>query len=239
MSDILLRTSSSSSYHHASKQCNDGHCLWTDQVKKLKESLSTLNNTDPCNLLEHFFTQAINSEFASESSDFIDILKTILSISVRETVNTNSRQHAADVLSKIYKHNILDKIRLSDIRNHAVFKIYSKCGIAVDTYFERFSSPPGSVAQNTAYSKVAHGNAMCNAEDTKILTNILTYFQFLKRVNLVKQHVTGINESCSASNLNWMGTMLLSAIKEKSLSELIWELFLDLWYYNEAIARLN
>jgi hypothetical protein len=232
-------SSTNVSYLNASNECESGHRLWIEQVQRLQESLTTLHNTDPCNIIEHFFTQAINTEFASESAEFQNTLKKLLSVSVRQKLDVNSRQHAADVLAQIYSHRLLNQIRLSDIRNHAVFQIYSKCGIAVDTYFERFSSPPGSSAQNTAYSKVAHGNAICNAETTKILSNVLTYFQFLKRVNVVKQQTIGHHAICSQSHLNWVGTMWLATIKEKSLSELIWELFLDLWSYNEAITCLN
>lgn len=235
----LVSSSSNDAYPNASKLCENGHSIWIEQVNKLKESLNTLNNTDPCNIIEHFFTQAINTEFASESSEFKNVLKQLLSFSVRQPVNDSSRQHAANLLANIYRYRILNQIRLSDIRNHAVFTIYSKCGIAVDTYFERFSSPPGSAAQNNDYSKVAHGNAICNAETTKILSNILTYFQFLKRVNEVKQQLLEVEPTCSPSRLNWMGTMWLAAVKEKSLSDLIWEHFLDLWYYNEAITCLN
>jgi len=235
----LASSSSNNAYPNASKLCEDGHIIWMGQVNKLTESLKRLNNTEPCNIIEHFFTQAINSEFASESSEFKNVLKKILSLSVRQPVHESSRQHAANVLSKIYNHRILNQIRLSDIRNHAVFTIYSKCGIAVDTYFERFSSPPGSDAQNNEYSKVAHGNAICNAETTKLLSNILTYFQFLKRVNEVKKQILDVETTCSPSRLNWMGAMWLAAIQEKSLSDLIWEHFLDLWYYNEAITCLN
>lgn len=218
--------------------CSKGHALWLDQISKLRASVQSLLDTNPNNIIQHFFTQAMETEFKSESNQFRRTLKQLLSIAVQQPLTTTSpREQAALVLASVVKVkvNILSQIRLADIRNQAVFQVYGKCGVTLETYFERYSSPPGNTQQNQAYAKVAHGNAICNAESIRILTDLLVYMQFLKRVYVVKQMM--FNDSgATACTLNWVGFMWHARIRSHGMSDLIWELFLDLWYYSEVIA---
>ena len=68
---------------------------------------------------------------------------------------------------------ILADITLADIRNIIAFDIYKQCGITIDTYFERYSSPPGSAEQTEQYNRIAHGSAKASASKTKLLTTVL------------------------------------------------------------------
>ena len=179
--------------------CEKQHSLWLDQVQKLKSSLSVLTSTDPMNILQHFFLQAL-------------------------------QQRSANIIKSLGLYTpILNHIRLSDLRNKAVFDVYRQCGIHVDTYFERYSSPPGTVDENECYSRIAHGDARATATQTVHLSNVLNWMQILKRFFLVYDSLT-VEQDFNKTNLNWIGAMWKGRIEQRSLGDLVWELFLDLWY---------
>jgi len=209
---------------------NGGHKLWLEQIHKLRKSMETLKSTDNNNIIEHFFTQAMDYEFENESIAFKAVLKELLSAAVLYNSATTPSESAAFILKQIIKHSF-PKFKLSDIRNYAVFNMYKRSGVTVDTYFERFSSPPGNVRQNRVYSQIAHGHAVCNAADTSKLAELLTYMQFLKRVFVVKKMLTEPEISVLPSQLDWVGAMMTSCLKETSLSMLIWVLFIDTYNY--------
>jgi hypothetical protein len=210
---------------------NGGHNLWLEQIHKLRKSMETLSCTDNNNIIEHFFTQAMENEFEHESITFKATLKELLSAAVIYNSTQSPSESAAFILKKITNLSF-PKIRLADIRNYAVFNMYMRCGVTVDTYFERFSSPPGTEAQNSAYSKIAHGGSIANAEDTSELDNLLTFLRFLKRVFVVKRMLVNPKTVTKTYQLDWIGQMMVSHIKETNLSMLIWDLFLDVYNYN-------
>jgi hypothetical protein len=212
---------------------NGGHTLWLEQIAKLRKSMETLKSTDNNNIIEHFFTQAMENEFENESIAFKATLKELLSAAVIYNSAQSPSENAAVILKKITKSSF-PKIRLADIRNYAVFNMYMRCGVTVDTYFERFSSPPGSLQQNSAYSKIAHGGSIANAADTAKLADLLTFLRFLKRVFVVKRMLVDPNFVVKPSQLDWIGQMMVSHIKETNLSTLIWDLFLDIYNYNSS-----
>jgi hypothetical protein len=74
---------------------------------------------------------------------------------------------------------------LNDLRNILVFEIFKRCGITIDTYFERYSSPPGTKEQSAYYLNIAHGKALCTAEWTNKLSFIVNTMELLKTVFLV------------------------------------------------------
>ena len=101
----------------------------------------------------------------------------------------------------------------------------------IDTYFERYSSPPGSDQQNLIYIKIAHGQAKASASNTKKLNNIIVYMQLLKRFFLIHDFLNDNTIQLKKSNVNWMGSMWAAHIEETSLGDLIWSLYLDIWHY--------
>jgi hypothetical protein len=210
---------------------NGGHKLWLEQIHKLRRSMETLSCTDNNNIIEHFFTQAMENEFENESIAFKATLKELLSAAVLHNSTQSPSNSAAYVLKNITKLSF-PKIRLADIRNYAVFNMYMRCGVTVDTYFERFSSPPGTEAQNSVYLNIAHGGSITNAADTSKLAILLTCFRFLKRVFVVKRMLVDPNFVVKSSQLDWVGQMMVSHVKESSLSMLIWDLFLDIYNFN-------
>ena len=214
-----------------------GHKIWLYQIEKLRKSMQTLTCTNPGNIIEHFFTQAMENEFCSESTAFKTILKQILTCAIHYTQTGSCSESAAIILQQVTGQTKNDaerrqnNFRLADIRNYAVFNMYMRKGITIDTYFERFSSPPGSKCQNEAYARVAHGSAVCNADQTSKLADTLTYLQFIKRVLIVKQLLSDPTLTVSAGQLNWIGSMMVAKVEDTNLSTLIWELFVDIFNY--------
>jgi len=74
--------------------CDEQFDVWKTQVTKLKSSLGSLVNTDPNNLIQHFFLQAIQQEFSKELESNKNTIKTILCLAVNEaeTLSGNVRQ---------------------------------------------------------------------------------------------------------------------------------------------------
>jgi hypothetical protein len=210
--------------------CNKEHQRWLSQVEKLKGSMGELTNTDPKNLLQHFFLQVIEIEFSSVLETHKIAIKTLICNAVsqsRQLVGT-VRERAAQVIKQTRVTELLPRIRLTDIRNKAVFEVYKNCGVTVDTYFERYSSPPGSAEQNVMYSQIAHGAATATARETVELANILLWMQILKRFFTVYDSLT-LDVELTPCTLNWVGAMWLRHVRERSLGDLVWELYLDLW----------
>lgn len=211
--------------------CEEEYRVWETQVFKLQRSLGTLVNTDPNNLIQHFFLQAIQQEFSTELESNKNTIKAILCTAVQEAprLSGNVRQRAAAIIQRFHPASLLHRVRLADIRNKAVFDIYRQCGVTTDTYFERYSSPPGTEEQNACYSHIAHGNAQASAKQTTTLSNVLTWMQVAKRFFVVYDSIHG-STVLTKYNLNWIGAMWKCHVDDKSLGDLIWELFLDLWY---------
>lgn len=212
--------------------CAAQHELWVSQLKVLKEECARLSETEPRNVLEHFFLQAAETELVNELEHVKKKTKKMICYALEhlESITGSYRQRAAAVLKQFMDQSIIHHINLSDLRNIAVFEIYKHCAITVDTYFERYSSPPGNAAQNTVYNQMAHGHAIATAENTVLLGTILMYMQILKRVFVVFDAVFNDIET-SKLTLNWIGAMWACHIDEKKLGDLVWELFLDVCVY--------
>jgi hypothetical protein len=208
------------------------HRLWVSQVEVLKESVSKLSETEPKNVLQHFFLQAAQSELLNESESVKTMSEQMICYALEHsaTMTGSCRQKAGSILRHFISDTVIQNVNLSDLRNIAVFEIYKRCDMTLDTYFERYSSPPGSAAQNTVYNHMAHGRAMATADTTITLGHILLYMQILKRFFVVSDHVFHNSEICE-STLNWMGAMWASHIQQKTLGDLVWELFLDIYAY--------
>lgn len=217
--------------HDDHMDCDGQHLMWLKQVERLKVSMGNLSQTEPCNVLQHFFLQAAESELSTELEDFKNLIKVIITDAIKngDQIQGTHREKSCQILKKYLDIPILSHIRLTDIRNRAVFEIYQRCGITVDTYFDRYSSPPGNASQNEIYGNIAHGDACASANITKTLSKVLSCVQILKRVFMVQDMVKGIDSIPSECNLNWLGAMWACHIQKHSLGDLIWELFLDLW----------
>ena len=150
--------------------------------------------------------------------------------------NGSVRERAARIIKKEYVP-MIKHIRLADIRNRIVFEIYKTKGITVDTYFERYSQPPGTDEQNTQYSKMAHGSALyTTAKHTQLLSDTIIYFQLLKRVYVIYDIIFKDTDMPDATELNWLTVAWQEKIKQNSMGNLVWSLFLDLWTVENSIS---
>lgn len=210
--------------------CEKEHQRWLSQVEKLKGSMGKLTDTDPKNLLQHFFLQVIQIEFSNELETHKSTIKTLICNAVTQCTQLSGtvRSRAAQIIKQTRHSELLQRIRLSDIRNKAVFEVYKSCGVTIDTYFQRYSSPPGTEVQNLVYNQIAHGSAQATARETVELSNILIWMQILKRLFRVYDSLT-LDVELVPRTLNWVGAMWCDHIRERSLGDLVWELYLDLW----------
>jgi len=214
--------------------CEQQRDIWLEQLCVLTRTLNGLSETPPTNILKHFFLQVVEKEFATELESTKTVAKRIVCLALDsvETLEGSTRRRAAAILKRCIQEPVLTHIKLADIRNIAVFEIYRHCGVTLDTYFERYPSPPGRPEAVTLYSQMAHGGAGASAEKTAHLTSILLYMQVLKRFFLITDHVLKAGQvSMDSSNLNWIPAMWYGKVKKDSLGELIWELFLDVYEY--------
>lgn len=216
---------------------NEQFCVWQEQILKLKTSVENLRETAPKNVFGNFFLQVVDREFTHEMESSKILAKKIIgrAIELAAELEGSPRFKAACVLQHFIKTPVLQSVRLSDIRNCAVFEIYKQCGITIDTYFDRYSSPPGDAEENECYSHMAHGSALASAERTQNLSHILIFMQMLKRFFLVYDGVFDSATSYTCWNLNWLGAMWAAHIEEKNLGDLVWELFRDVYEYETQL----
>ena len=217
------------------------HTVWLEQVQKLIASDNELQQTDSKNILCHFFSQVIERDFCHELEPIKQKIKKIVRVAIESApqLSGSHRERAAAVFTKVssLEEPILDNIRLNDIRNLVVFELYKRCGVTLDTYFERYSSPPGSDRQNHMYLSIAHGRAMCTAMWTQKLSYIVNAMQILKTVFLVYDIFSGVDVTVNSSYLNWHGAKWMIHTKQKGLGDLIWNLFLDLWECEHSVYK--
>lgn len=206
------------------------HQLWQEQLTKLVASKTHLMQTGQKNILSNFFSQAIEREFRTESDDFKTRIKNLMIQASKKAseVHGTYRERAAHILSST-KLQIFEHINLNDIRNMILFEIYKRCGMASDSYFERYSSPPGTAEQNALYLSIAHGNAKCTAVWTEKLRFTITAMVLLKRFFLVYDAYEGKKIETNCTNLNWFGALWVGHITKTNLADLIWTIFLDLY----------
>lgn len=209
--------------------------MWSAQVERLKQSIEHLSETSPDNIILNFCTQSIEHEFCHELTPWKTTLGRVMQTAVncRHCYDDDVRIRAARALhaSRTHAQFYLDSIRLADIRNMVVFEVYKQCNITVDTYFERYSSPPGTAAQNEAYARIAHGRALgMTAEHTQRLWSLVMSMQVLKRFFYISDI---LDQRCQMQEvehmLRFVGDIWVTHIKKYSLGDLIWQLFLDIY----------
>ena len=214
----------------------DSHSFWIERVRQLRETIQNNPLTEPKNVMKHFFLQAVDHEFHFELNTWRAEIKNIINEAIDSMFeNTGSiREKAARVLQKTHKP-MIKHIRLADIRNRIVFEIYKSKGITIDTYFDRYSNPPGTDKQNEQYIKMAHGSALyTTAKHTQLLSDTLIRIQLLKRIFIV--HDIIFNDNPDNTQLNWFTDAWSDDINKNGMGHLIWTLFLDLWTVENDIA---
>ena len=220
---------------------DEQHVVWKQQLQKLIASNQQLKETDSANILIHFFTQVIERDFCHELETTKQRIKQIIKLAIQmaPSIQGTVRSRAAAVLSRSHplEEPIVQNVRLNDLRNIIVFEIFKRCGTTIDTYFERYSSPPGTEEQSAVYIKIAHGKATCTAEWTNKLSFIINIMEVLKTVFLVYDVFTGVTTETSAANLNWHGAKWAVYVSRHGLGALVWNTFLDVWEYEHSVYK--
>ena len=217
------------------------HCVWVEQVHKLISSNLELQETDSTNILCHFFSQVIERDFHHELEPTKQHIKKLSRIAVEmaPVLSGTNRERAAAVLVKCLplEESVLANVRLNDLRNVVVFEMYKRCGVTTDTYFERYSSPPGTEQQSNMYLDIAHGKAKCTAAWTEKLSFIVNAMHLLKTVFLVYDLFTGKNVPVNEVILNWHGEKWTMHVSKRGLGDLVWNLFMDVWEYEHSVYK--
>lgn len=217
------------------------HDVWVQQVEKLICSRQELRETGSENMLCHFFTQVIERDFCHAAEPTRQRIKKIArtAIDMAPHLEGTHRVRAAAVLSRCVAldESAIDNMMLNDLRNIIVFEVYKRCGVTVDTYFERYSSPPGTQAQSAAYLRIAHGKAKCTAVWVEKLSFIVNMMHLLRTVFIVYDLFTGAPLEVDASTLNWHGLKWRVHILKKGLGDLVWNAFMDVWEYEHSVYK--
>lgn len=217
------------------------HRVWVEQVAKLIASNDRLQETDSRNIMCHFFTQVIERDFCHELEPTKQSIKNVVraAIDAAPRLSGSCRQRAAAVFAKALplEEPMLAHIRLNDIRNLIVFELFKRCGVTLDTYFERYSSPPGTDGQNEMYLAIAHGKAVCTATWTQKLSLVVNTMQILKTVFLVYDIFTGAPVEVNSTVLNWHGAKWMMHTKQSGLGDLVWNVFLDVWECEHSVYK--
>tara|TARA_B100000780_G_C21099835_1_gene443802 strand:+ start:747 stop:1418 length:672 start_codon:yes stop_codon:yes gene_type:complete len=220
---------------------DEQHVVWKQQLQKLILSNQKLKETDSANILIHFFTQVIERDFCHELETTKQQIKQVtkLAIHMAPTLRGTLRSRAVVVLSRSIplEEPIVQNVRLNDLRNILVFEIFKRCGMTIDTYFERYSSPPGTVEQSAAYINIAHGKATCTAAWANKLSFVINIMDLLKTVFLVYDIFTGVTTETTAANLNWHGAKWAVYVSQRGLGDLVWNTFLDVWEYEHSVYK--
>lgn len=216
----------------------NSHQFWRERIQQLRETLEQKSNTDPRNVLTHFFLQAIDHEFSQELMTWRSTTKELVKSAIVRMFDLQGthRQRAAIIMRENHIE-MLNHIRLADIRNRVVFDIYKSRDATVDTYFDRFSNPPGSAEQNAQYAKMAHGSALyTTAKHTQVLSDVIIRMELLKRIFTVYDVVFQKADMPGEGTLNWLTDAWMTRIQTGGLGQLVWELFLDLWTIERGIS---
>lgn len=219
------------------------HVVWKQQVQKLIESNQELQETGTTNILRHFFSQVIARDFCHELDTTRQQIQKVVAMAIEKApyLHGDVRTRATAVFSAFQQleEQVLPNIRLNDIRNILVFEVYKRCGVTVDTYFERYSSPPGTEVQSQSYLDIAHGKAICTAIWAEKLSFIINTVALLKSVFFVYDIFVGNVSVASAdsSTLNWHGAKWSVIIQQRGLGDLVWNTFLDVWDYEHSLYK--
>tara|TARA_B110001452_G_scaffold252224_1_gene241931 strand:- start:453 stop:971 length:519 start_codon:yes stop_codon:yes gene_type:complete len=127
---------------------------------------------------------------------------------------------------------LLKKMRLTDIRNRIAFSIYRCLNVAIDTSFERSYNANAPNHQIKTFENMAHGVALVkSAIDIATLNNVLQWTHLIKMTKQIQQITQQQPQQQQA--LHSCTVFWYLHIKEHGLSSLIWELFIDVYNYDQ------
>lgn len=208
----------------------------TQLEKNVKISKASISD-----ILYNFFTQFI---FATQGS-FDEPLKTIVRNAIEcdkyyESPRIFASKHIKNLEYLEWPDKFLGKIYLSDIRNRVVFVLWKHHRFAAETQWTPETKLKGTKKQNESYLKNAHciGGKILNPKNIERMGLLISWIHTLKLIYHVKAYLSNtMLEYDTGDNIYTFNTFSGACIhkyKNFGMSKLIWELFLDIWTYDNV-----
>ena len=214
------------------------HKHFLQNLDLLKENIKT-SKAEKNDMYYNFFIQFIQAT----TDDVNDVFKNIIKEAVyNDFSQVDPRTMAAHIIKRNcigwpeqFISSTVPRIYLSDIRNQVVFVLWSQHRHMIDSLWMPDSNPEGTEAQNIDYKRAAHalGSRMLDPKDSERLCTFFSWVHFLKMIHFVKKHMDDsgdlpvhILNTCSGS---WLYTY-----NKNGLAKLIWELYLDVWHFDNC-----
>ena len=199
------------------------------------------SRADLPDLLYNFFSQFIRATMGT----FNDPFKSMMQKLIYEEQSGTPRQIAAKIIKSIdyleWPDKLSGRIYLSDIRNQIVFVLWRQHRHMIPAQWTPENITNGTEEQNKTYKDIAHciGSKILDPKDHERLSSLLVWMHFLKLVCHVKIYLNQ-NEGETYETydnyfiFNTFSGGCLHKYNDSGMSNLIWELFLDVWHYDNA-----
>ena len=219
----------------------DVHKTLVENIFKLKENLQT-SKADKFDIIYNFFSQFIQATTSNFNAIFKEIVKEAI---YTDYSNLSGREMATRIIKE---HDIAwpttflstkenkSRIYLSDIRNQIVFVFWSQYQHMIPAEHLPYTQPPGTEEQNKTYKKIAHvfGGRNLDPKDSERINILLEWVHHLKLIHLVMNNLEDIKSEENIDIINTCSCSWLHIYNKYGMQKLIWELFLDIWYYDNA-----
>jgi len=220
---------------HPEKQLHENFISNLSELEKnIKDS-----NADTSDNLYNFFSQFIRITTGSFTEEFKAMVRKAI---YEDYYDDDPRQTAARIIKSSgveWPDSFLGRVYLSDIRNFVVFEMWSQHQHMIDAKWTP-GKGMGDEAQNEAWANALGtiGAKIQNPKDSSRLSNLLTWMHFLKLIHHVKMYLDQKEgEYDSGDNIYTFNTIsgaCLHKYNNEGMPKLIWELFLDVWHYDNV-----
>ena len=220
---------------HPEKQL---HQNFIDNLSELEKNIKD-SSADMADNLYNFFSQFIRITTGSFTEEFKPMVRKAI---YEDYYEDDPRQAAARIIKQNtieWPESFLGRVYLSDIRNFVVFELWSQHQHVIDAKWTP-GKGRGDEAQNEAWTNALGtiGAKIQNPKDSSRLSALLTYMHFLKLIHHVKAYLEQKEgEYDSGDNIYTFNTIsgaCLHKYNNEGMPKLIWELFLDVWHYDNV-----
>jgi hypothetical protein len=218
------------------------HQFFIKNLTLLENNLKT-SQADQGDMLFNFISQFLRVTTGSFDEPF----KTMVSKAVYSTEeDIDTRNIAAKIVKSIdyleWPDRLLGRIYLSDIRNQIVFILWKDHQHVIPAQWTPQTQTQGTEEQNASYIKAAHciGGKILDPKDSERLLKLLKWMHFLKLVFHIKEYLNtdeSSDEYDAGDNLFTFNTFsggCLHKYNTEGMEKLIWELFLDIYTYDNV-----
>jgi hypothetical protein len=205
---------------------------WLQETRILLNTIEAHEDTQPNAIIYHFMTQCIRAQFSRELEDFYDSAGTM----IRAAIDTDAPP--AEIVFDVLQHrSICPNICVSDIRNLIVFEALSKCGVILDTYFDRELAkvqPAPTPDERQLFETMAHGMAKArDPRNVEVLSDIVRGFYIVRVtrtiLGIVRGHID--LQQCTLEDLNGYAELWIHRSLVGNMIQNVWDVFRDLYKY--------